>query len=155
MTWQEKERKSLLETKLVNPFSRYTAGQLLDSAGVMVSWLCVLHCLALPFVLALLPLAGLSFLIDETVELAILGIAVCIAALSLVPAYFRQHGSLRAIALFAAGIGLFGISRSLFEDDLPMEIIFVLVGAVLITTAHLINRRLCKQCAECRAKESV
>jgi len=109
----------------------------------------------LPFVVALLPLAGLSFLLDEAIELAILGIAVGIAALSLVPAYFRQHGRLRAIALFAAGIGLFGISRALFEEDLPMEIIFLFVGAALITTAHLINRRLCKQCAECRAEEGV
>jgi hypothetical protein len=130
-------------------FSKDSVGALLDTTGVVVSWLCVVHCIVLPFAVALLPLAGLSFLLDESIELMIIAVSVAVAALGLLPGYFRQHGRLRAVILFAAGISLLGLGRAAFEDDLALEVVFLLCGAGLITTAHLINRRLCRQCAAC------
>lgn len=121
----------------------------LDLTGTAVSWICLVHCLALPFFVSLLPLIGLSFLLDETVEQAIIGASVLIAAASLLPAYFRQHGKIRTIVLFAAGIGLIIASHLAFEDELTLQIPFLLAGAGLITAAHFINRRLCRACRRC------
>ncbi len=123
----------------------------LDLTGSAVSWLCVVHCVALPFFISLLPIVGLSFLLDETVERTIIGASVLIAAASLLPAYFRQHGKIRTIVLFAAGIGLIIGSHTAFEDELAMQIPFLLAGAGLITAAHFINRRLCRACPKCES----
>jgi len=134
--------------KLEQPIDNEKRGWL-DLTGTAVSWLCVIHCLALPFFISLLPLIGLSFLLDETVEWMIIGVSVLIAAFSLLPAYFRGHGKIHTIVLFVAGIGLIVASQMAFEDELAMQIPFLLVGAGLITAAHLVNRRLCQTCARC------
>jgi len=123
----------------------------LDLTGSAVSWLCIVHCIALPFFISLLPIVGLSFLLDETVERTIIGASILIAAASLLPAYFRQHGKIRTIVLFAAGISLIIASHLAFEDELWMQIPFLLAGAGLITAAHFINRRLCRNCAKCES----
>lgn len=122
----------------------------LDSAGAAASWLCAVHCLALPFTVTLLPIIGLSFLLEETTERVFIGVSITLAALSLLPAYFRQHGKIRAIAFFSAGIGLIVTSHLLFEESLILKAAFLVIGAVLISAAHLVNRRLCRECGTCR-----
>lgn len=124
-------------------------GKWLDALGATISWACAVHCLALPFLISLLPLIGLSFLLDETTERVFIGISVVLAVLSLLPAYFREHGKLRSIFLAAAGIGLIVLTHLLFEDDLIFKLIFLLSGAILISVAHIINRRLCRACEVC------
>jgi hypothetical protein len=121
----------------------------LDTTGATASWLCAVHCIVLPFTISLLPLAGLSFLLDETTERVFIGISTLVAALSLLPAYFRQHGKIRTLVLFASGISLVVASHLAFEDNLVVQIPFLVIGAILITIAHLINRRLCRACIAC------
>jgi hypothetical protein len=88
-------------------------------------------------------------LLDETTERVFIGISTVIAALSLLPAYFRQHGKIRTLVLFVLGIGLVVTSHLAFEDHLAVQIPFLLIGAILITMAHLINRCLCRACVAC------
>ena len=53
--------------------------------------------------ITLLSLVGLSFLLEESTERIFIGISLALAALSLLPAYFRKHGKLQAIIMaFAA-----------------------------------------------------
>jgi hypothetical protein len=122
----------------------------LDAAGAGVSWICAAHCLAMPLVLSLAPFAGLSFLADESVEWAIIAISLLIAALSLLPAYFRAHRKIHAILFFAAGFGFVMLSRLVFEDNLMWQIPVIIVGATFITAAHFVNRRFCRACAVCK-----
>jgi hypothetical protein len=105
--------------------------------------------LALPMLVGVLPLVGLSFLLSESTERIFIGISALIAAASLLPAYFRQHGKLRSIFFAAAGIGLIVSTHLLFEDNLPAKFTFLIAGAALLTTAHLLNRRLCRACKIC------
>ena len=122
----------------------------LDLTGTAVSWICLAHCIALPLFLSLVPLVGLSFLLDESVEWMIVGASVIVGAFSLLPAYFRRHGKRRSLLLFAAGVGLIVASHLQFEDEPALQIPFLLAGAGLITAAHLVNRRLCCECIGCR-----
>ncbi len=122
----------------------------LDVTGTAVSWICMIHCVALPFFISLLPLVGLSFLLDERIEWMIIGVSVLVAALSLLPAYFRRHRKFRTLTLFASGIGLVVISHLAFEENLLLQIPFLLAGAGLITAAHLVNRHLCRTCGSCQ-----
>ncbi len=123
---------------------------ILDYSGVTVSWICAAHCLAMPLLITILPLIGLSFLVDETTEWLIIGLSGLIALISLVPAYFNRHRKMRSILLFAFGISLILLSHLAFEDELLWNIPLVLTGAILITAAHFINRRLCRDCENCQ-----
>jgi hypothetical protein len=124
-------------------------GKWLDSAGAAASWLCAAHCLALPLLIGVLPLVGLSFLLEETTEKVFIGISVGLAVISLLPSYFREHKKLQAIFLAIAGIGLITLTHFLFEENLTLKIVFLITGAILISSAHLLNRRLCRECRAC------
>lgn len=124
-------------------------GKWLDAAGTTASWACAAHCLALPLLIGVLPLIGLSFLLSETTERVFIGISVVLAILSLLPSYFREHKKLQAILLAVAGIGLIILTHFLFEENLTLKVIFLISGAILISSAHLLNRRLCRDCKVC------
>ena len=124
-------------------------GKWLDITGATASWLCAAHCLILPFFITLLPLVGLSFLLDEATERIFIGVSVALALSSFLPAYFCEHGKLRAIFLAVGGIGLITMTHFLMEENLTAKLCFLLIGAILITAAHLINRRLCHRCKVC------
>lgn len=123
---------------------------ILDYIGATISWICAVHCLAMPLLITMLPLIGLSFLADETTEWILIGLSMAFALISLLPAYFKQHRKIRTILLFAFGIGLILLSHLVFEDELVWNIPLVLSGAALITSAHFINRHLCRDCKNCQ-----
>jgi hypothetical protein len=116
---------------------------ILDYAGAFVAGLCAVHCLAMPFLLTVLPLLGLSFLADETTEWMIIFASIILALFSLIPA-FRHHRKYRVLLLFAAGIGLIIVSHQFFEDDFFLKVATTSVGAILLISAHLSNRRCCQ-----------
>lgn len=138
-----------MENSLQSNFMKRNINVWLDVTGATVSWLCAIHCIALPFAVSVLPLVGLSFLLDETTEQFFIGISIAIAALTLLPGFFRHHRKLRTLLLFTAGISLIVASHLIFEENLILQIPFLLIGAILVTTAHFINRRLCMDCAVC------
>jgi hypothetical protein len=51
--------------------------------------------------------------------------------------------------LFAAGLCLIVAARVLLEEGSRLEIPSVVVGALLIAAAHLVNRRMCRACPAC------
>lgn len=120
-----------------------------DKTGTTVSWLCAVHCLAMPFIISFLPLVGISFLAHEGIEYIIIGISVVIALISLLPAYFKQHRKIRTLLLFVSGICFIIFADILFKESLFGKITFVLIGASLVTSAHFINRVLCRNCQNC------
>ncbi len=124
-------------------------GRRLDTFGAAASWVCAVHCLVLPLFVAVLPLVGLSFLLDETTERTFIGISVFLASASLIPSYFREHGKIQPLLFASGGIGLIILTHLVFESSWLMKFLFLLVGAVLISSAHLINKRLCRKCSAC------
>ena len=123
----------------------------LDRIGVVLSWACFAHCIALPFALAALPLSAASLLGGEEVEWIVLGVTVAIGLVALVPSYFRYHRNLTSLMLFAAGFALIAAAEPLFDDSLAGRAILLAAGAAGITVAHLFNRRLCRDCTACSA----
>ncbi|MBK8465790.1 MAG: TonB-dependent receptor [Chloracidobacterium sp.] len=132
-----------------NSGSMRLTGGFWDKTGAVVSWACAIHCLAMPFLISFLPLIGLSFLADEGFGFVFLGLSVLVAAVSLLPGYFKQHGKIRTLLLFINGIGLLFFADILFPENIIGETVFVLFGAGLITASHILNRRLCRECEQC------
>lgn len=125
----------------------------LDKTGATLSWLCAVHCLAMPFLISFLPLVGISFLAHEGIEYVFIGLSVAVALVSLLPGYFRSHRKIRTLLFFISGIGFIVFADLLFEESIFGKIVFVLIGAICVTLAHFLNRRLCRACLNCRQNE--
>ena len=75
-----------------------------DYTGILVSSICIIHCLAGPIIIALgLSTAGLSFFLNEKVHLILVAPMVLLALWSL-PNGYSQHKNLLAIILATIGI---------------------------------------------------
>jgi len=111
----------------------------LDGAGLVISFVCLVHCLALPVLAALVPTLGiwLSPLEDHRVHVWLLAIAapVSLAALTLGA---RRLGTLRWLMLGSVGLG------GMLAGVLPIaggeyERALTTAGVSLLGVAHLGN----------------
>jgi len=112
---------------------------LVDRVGATASMLCAVHCVLLPFVLALLPLIGLEFLAGPTFERVFVACAAALASASILTAY-RRHRKPHALFLMVPGILLllFGIAINL-EVHVVIHTVSVVTGGVLVASAHVTN----------------
>lgn len=112
----------------------------IDGLGMLISSLCLVHCLGTPLLLLALPAAG-WLAPDERIHHLLTALAVPVALLALVPGY-RLH---RRAGVPAAG--LLGVVAMLAA---PEEWV-ASVGALLVVGAHLANRRLLAPAKTCHS----
>ena len=117
-----------------------------DRVGAVVSFACAVHCLALPLCLSVLPLLGLGFLASEGFEVGMIGFALLFATLSLCWGS-RVHGRKHLFTFIAVALVLFSAAHE-FGHDVGHSILMGL-GGLLLVSAHILNRRLCKSCNSC------
>jgi len=135
-----------------------------DVLGISLSVLCMLHCLALPLIVASLPALGLSWLADGNFHLCLAAVADVIGATSFVAGYLDHR---RALIPAIGMIGLTMLTMAAFGeassesmpaccqpatsetetwDLLPFATPF---AAILLITAHLLN---CSHCWRCKSR---
>ena len=119
---------------------------LLDRLGLAASAVCLVHCLALPFVLTGLSAWGLGAA-HEAFHVAVALVTVPLALLAARPGY-REHRDARVPALLAAGALAF-LAGVAFHDALAEGAVLGLsvLGSVLLLAGHLLNFRLRRRCA--------
>lgn len=112
---------------------------LVDRVGATASLLCAVHCMLLPFVLALLPLIGLGFLAGHTFERIFVACAAALASASLLAAY-RHHRHPQALFLMVPGIVLlvFGVAIDI-NAHVMIHTVSVVTGGLLVASAHVTN----------------
>jgi hypothetical protein len=112
-----------------------------DRLGALASFLCAIHCAALPFVLALLPFVGLGFLATHGFEQGFVAFATVLASAALYSGYRRHH---RRLPLLLAVPGLvlliLGVTV-LHSGSLLVHSVLVTCGGLLVATAHFVNLR--------------
>ena len=117
-----------------------------DRAGVLASALCLLHCLALPLLLAFFPMLGLGH--GEGFHAAMVGIALLAAVAALAPGYAVHRRA--SVALAGAG-GLACLAAAVLVAGTRYgevaETWLTVGGAGLLCLAHLRNRACCGNCA--------
>ena len=127
----------------------------IDVIGASASIICAIHCIALPFLLATLPVLGLGFLLNETLEKGLVVVSILIAGLSLLWGV-RLHGRWRAIPFYVLGalllvLGMFVMAHEHHHvQEHPLGLVVLLTGAISMASSHLINRRLCRSCPRCQ-----
>lgn len=111
----------------------------LDAAGISLSGLCLVHCLALPIAAAFLPSLA-AWAHAEWLHWAFVAVAVPNTTLALRRA--QRAGTLHVGVLIAAGLGLaalaLGASELLGE---AAEIPITVAGSVMLVGAHTVNWR--------------
>lgn len=121
----------------------------LDRIGATVSTACALHCALTPLVVSLLAAGTIGWLADERVELAMIGSALVILAVSLWRGC-RTHKRF-ALALFFPGALALLIGGKALGEDSPIGLGLVVTAGLVMAAAHLVNLRLCRSCEPCEA----
>ncbi|MGN2244432.1 MerC domain-containing protein [Frateuria sp. GZRR33] len=118
------------------------AWQIADRFGALASFLCAIHCAALPFVLAVLPLVGLEFLADHRFERAFVVFACALALVTLVKGY-RRHRRPGSLLLAFPGLSLLLLGVTVAERyPIALHSVLVTCGGLLLASAHFVNLRL-------------
>lgn len=117
-----------------------------DRIGATASFLCALHCAALPLILSLLPAIGLGFLADHSFEHWFIAFATVLATTMMIRGY-RRHREALALALLAPGLVLLWLGG--FVVDLESygwwHAGLVASGGSAVALAHIVNLRLSQQ----------
>lgn len=109
----------------------------LDRLAVLLSGLCLLHCLALPLLLAGLPvLGGLG---GEHFHVQMLAVVLPVS----VVAFALGHRSLRIIGLGAIGLSLLVVGGTIVHAGFGAfaDTVFTVAGALILACAHFFNGR--------------
>lgn len=125
---------------------RYFNQELVDTTGACLSVACAIHCLSMPLLIAVLPLIGLGFFATERAELVLISGAIALAIGSLAWGV-RHHRSWRALLVLIVALAFIATARTAVEGT--FEVVFYSIGGVLLASAHLVNRHLCKTCPVC------
>ncbi|WP_296943016.1 MerC domain-containing protein [uncultured Massilia sp.] len=119
-----------------------------DAAGLLASTLCLLHCLALPLLLALFPALGWTGGHHHGFHEAMVGVALLAAAIGLGPGFLAHRR--RAVPLLG-GAGLACLALAVFAVGPrwghAAETALSVTGALLLCAAHWRNRVCCRHCA--------
>src|ERR1700754_1628268 len=112
-----------------------------DRVGATASFLCAIHCAALPFVLALLPVLGLSFLAAPRFEAGFVAFACVLASAALISG-FRRHRRRLPLILATPGLMLLVLGVTvLHSHSLLVHSVLVTCGGFLLASAHFVNLR--------------
>lgn len=118
---------------------------LLDSLAIALSGLCLVHCLALPVLIALFPLLSVNLVDHESFHQIILVAVVPTTAIALVSGIMRHHRMLVAV------LGIIGVAALTFAAFVlhavhahGMETWVTVTGGLLLASAHVLNFRHCK-----------
>ncbi len=106
--------------------------------GLSVSFLCLIHCLALPFITPLLPLLTMH---NHWLVESVFIVLIMLSTLTIYKGY-REHKERRSMILGAIGFVLL-VSSLFFEHD-GLQIFISITGSFLMTLAHYTNYKLCK-----------
>ncbi|HLU06950.1 MAG TPA: MerC domain-containing protein [Woeseiaceae bacterium] len=117
----------------------------LDRVAVILSGLCLLHCLALPFLLVSLPAISAFSEGHLHAQMLILAIPVSVIALTF---GFRRHGSRYIVAFGVLGMLLLVIGGTVAHTyyGLVADRAFSISGALVLAVTHYFNSRRIRHC---------
>ncbi len=117
----------------------------LDRAALFASAACMVHCLALPLLIAALPALSAVLAVPESFHVWVLAFAVPAAGIALVQGRSR-HGASYPLGVGAMGLLLLAVGAFAVGEG-PLETPVTVAGSLLLAFAHIANWRLRRACA--------
>jgi len=120
------------------PEKQANSGSRLDQAALALSGICLLHCLALPFLLAGMPFLGAFGEQHFHLQMLVVVLPVSLLAFAL---GFRKHGSLRVVSFGGLGLALLVAGGSVVHSryGVAADTAFTVAGALILAIAHFYN----------------
>lgn len=117
-----------------------------DRVGFIASFLCALHCAALPVVIALLPALGLAGALSQHLEEWFAVFVTALGLVALVTGY-RRHGAVHALILLVPGLAMIwaGVLYPPLHQTVVPHAVIMTLGGFLVAGAHLANMRLMRE----------
>ena len=117
-----------------------------DNTAISLSLLCIIHCLALPLIIVMLPALTTFNLEDEATHIWMLIAVVPISAYAMTMGC-RKHNNYSIMILGTVGLTILVTTALLGYDILGEtgESVSTTAGAAIIAVAHLLNQRLCRR----------
>jgi MerC mercury resistance protein len=122
----------------------------LDTMGAGVSGLCLVHCVSMPLIFAFAPTLAHFIPGDEAVHRLLAFLVVGAGLPSFVIGY-QKHKKWAALVLGLAGMSIV-LGALVFGDSFTSHVVDVsitMLGSLLLTSAHLVNRTFCRRCRRC------
>ena len=108
-----------------------------DRLGVVISGLCMVHCVAGLFLIGVLGLGG-GVLLNPAIHRFGLAAAFVVGVLTIGASALR-HGHRLPLALGATGLAL--MAAAIASDHGAGEALLTICGVVLVASAHIVNMR--------------
>jgi len=116
--------------------AKYRKAALIDASAITFSGLCVIHCLALPFIAVILPIAGVVAEAEWVHKVLIL-VAIPFSGLALLQSWGNQK--MVGFVLFSlAGLAQL-IAVAFIEPLYAYEKLLTLTGAFMLATGHALR----------------
>ena len=112
----------------------------MDRIAISLSAICIVHCLAVPLVIAVLPIAVLGLGAESHFHAAMLWLVVPVSVVSLIMG-LREHHRAKIAVAGMLGLAVIAYASMVGHGQWPfsIEIVVSLVGSVLLAGAHLAN----------------
>lgn len=124
----------------------------LDRLGILLSGICVIHCLLAPIALTMLPIIGLNSFVEDLLFHRLMLWLVLPTSIIALTIGCRQHRDFRILGTGALGMIILILVAILGHEILspPMEKILTTVGGVVLAISHILNYRACQKltCAD-------
>lgn len=119
----------------------------LDRFSIGFSTLCLLHCLAVPVLVSVVPVFATFALADERFHLALVALVVPTSVIALCLGC-RLHKSRRILICGFAGVFVLVVTAILGGQHLGEigETVLTVLGASVVALAHWFNFRACRAC---------
>ena len=116
----------------------------MDTAAIVLSGVCMLHCLALPIALTILPIVNVTLLDESTFHLIMMAVILPISIIALTIGC-RQHKDKLTLVLGSVGLGILTITAIFGHDLLGLtgERIVTSIGGLILAAAHIQNYLCC------------
>jgi hypothetical protein len=114
-----------------------------DMLGIAASSICLVHCLAMPFVITFLPLLGWQFLEGKLAHQILAAFVFSFALFGIVPGYLKHHKRTILVGMLI-GLGLVLVATCLCGFILPekAELPLITVGNIVLVITHWHNHHL-------------
>ena len=134
--------------------------QFSDKLSICLSVCCILHCIALPLVILMIPSFASFWINDENVHVVLVLLAIPISLFAMGKSLAKHHNYQ---CIYLAGIGLLMLVVAIFTHDIvfigehggeglghdendglgeTLETIFTVFGGLVLLGAHFLNIRL-------------
>jgi hypothetical protein len=118
------------------------ASRYLDRIAISLSTICIVHCLAMPFLVAMLPVVALSFGGDGHFHALMLWLVVPTSAIGF-SLGFRVHHSTKIVVAGAVAVAVLALVALWGHDhwDPTFEVTVNVAASILLAIAHWRNFR--------------